>query len=298
MSDFKSDIEGTLGANFADRYLDLLKSALCASLYDESAWRRVGGPLKQQVAAASISGKMIAKLKRAFLGGLQAKNLALVRTVAFDAEIRASGQDHPLFGYTMTGRKRLDALHFCIDEILKADVPGDFIETGVWRGGSAILMRAILNTYGVRDRVVWCADSFEGMPVPKEADRLIETLSDLSDWEYMSVSLEQVRDNFARFGLLDNQVRFLKGWFCDTLPTAPISRLSLLRLDGDLYDSTRDALLHLYDKVSPTGFIIVDDYNSWRGCRMAVDEFRRERGISAKIEWIDSSSILWKVSPQ
>jgi O-methyltransferase len=156
-------------------------------------------------------------------------------------------------------------------------------------------MRALLTTHNVRDRVVWCADSFEGMPVPNAADKLISSRSDFSDRRYLTVSLEQVRNNFARFGLLDEQVRFLKGWFRDTLPNVPIERLALLRLDGDLYESTRDALINLYEKVSPGGYVIVDDYNSWEGCRAAVDEFREQRGISANITWIDSQAILWKV---
>jgi hypothetical protein len=282
-------------ANCADKYLDLLKSSLCASLYDESAWRLVEGPLKQEVAASRLSGKIRAAMKLALIRALRIKNLALIQRVDFDAAVRNSGLDRPLFGYTMTGRRRLDALHFCINEVLRNGVAGDLIETGVWRGGSTILMRAVLKAHNVKDRTVWCADSFEGMPVPNEVDKQIERFSDLSDWTYMSISVDQVRRNFARFGLLDDQVRFLKGWFCDTLPTAPIERLSLLRLDGDLYESTRDALINLYNRVSPGGVVIVDDYNSWRGCRFAVDEFRKTHGITAEIESIDSASIMWKV---
>jgi hypothetical protein len=156
-------------------------------------------------------------------------------------------------------------------------------------------MRAILRTQNVRDRVVWCADSFEGMPVPKDADKRISGEADFSDRRYLSVSLEQVQNNFSRFGLLDDQVRFLRGWFCDTLPEAPIKRLALLRLDGDLYESTWDALVNLYDKLSPGGYVIIDDYNSWQGCRAAVDEFRMERGITADLEKIDAHSVFWKL---
>jgi O-methyltransferase len=156
-------------------------------------------------------------------------------------------------------------------------------------------MRAVLRAHEVNDRTVWCADSFEGMPIPKEKDATIDANSDLSDRDYLAVTLSQVHNNFARFDLLDDKVRFLKGWFCDTLPTAPIDKLALLRLDGDLYDSTMDALTNLYEKVSPGGFVIIDDYNSWSGCQTAVNEFRAQRSISAKLEQIDAQAAFWRV---
>jgi O-methyltransferase len=278
-----------------DTYLDLLKSALCASLYDESAWRLVQGPMRQQLERASLLKRLSGNLKHALLGALRSRNLALVRTLPFDADLRKSGLDWPLFGYTMTGRKRLDALHSCIDTLLADEVAGDFIETGVWRGGSAILMRAILHAHGINDRIVWCADSFAGMPIPQEQDKALDAGSDFSDRDYLSVTLEQVQRNFSRFGLLDDQVRFLKGWFCDTLSSAPIRQLALLRLDGDLYESTTVALTNLYDKLSPGGYVIVDDYNSWEGCRTAVNEFRAGRSISAPLESIDAHAVMWRV---
>jgi O-methyltransferase len=113
--------------------------------------------------------------------------------------------------------------------------------------------------------------------------------------DVLTVSLEEVKGNFARFGLLDDQVRFLKGWFCDTMPTAPIERLAILRLDGDLYSSTMDVLRNLYDRVSPGGYVIVDDYYSWESCRRAVSDFVRETGIDPKIEKIDGGGAFWKV---
>ena len=157
----------------------------------------------------------------------------------------------------MVGRARLDNLEHCIRDVLERNVPGDFIETGVWRGGSTIFMRALLRE--VTDQVVWAADSFEGMPVPEHnSDGW-----DMSRIEQLKVSLDEGKSNFARFGLLDEQVRFLQGWFKDTLPTAPINKLAILRMDGDLYNSTMDALTNLYDKLSPGGYVIVDDYKCW-----------------------------------
>ena len=162
-------------------------------------------------------------------------------------------------------------------------MPGDFIETGVWRGGTTILMRGVLEAMGDRERSVWVADSFEGLPVPDAEQYPADTGLDWSHVEVLKVGADAVRANFERYGLLDDRVRFLEGWFCDTLPDAPIEQLSVLRLDGDLYQSTMDALVALEPKVSPGGFVLVDDYGGWPPCRAAVDDYRAERGIAEPI---------------
>jgi hypothetical protein len=194
----------------------------------------------------------------------------------------------------MVGHRRLDNVQACLEDVISRGVPGDLVETGVWRGGTTILMRALLKQHGVTDRLIWCADSFEGMPVPNMLDNEAQKRCDFSDRDYLAVSLEAVKANFARFGLLDEQVRFLKGWFCDTLPTAPIERIALLRLDADLYSSTMDALTNLGHKVSPGGYVIVDDYHSWPACRQAVDEYRQRSGIRSKIMPIDQHAVYWQ----
>jgi O-methyltransferase len=167
------------------------------------------------------------------------------------------------------------------------------METGVWRGGASIFMRAILAAYGNQDKAVWLADSFEGLPKP---DGRFEQDRPDRHWQYsdvLAVSMEQVKANFARYGLLDGRVRFLPGWFKDTLATAPVEKLSLLRMDGDMYASTMDALVALYPKLSPGGYLIVDDYGVIKGCRSAVGDYRREHGIREPIEKIDESGIFW-----
>lgn len=200
------------------------------------------------------------------------------------------------FAYTahsMIGRSRMQNLHYCLDRIIAADVPGDLIETGVWKGGATIFMRGYLAAHGITDRIVWAADSFEGLPPPSLAQ---DAGTDFSKdkFPYLAVSLEQVKALFARYDLLDDQVRFLKGWFKDTLPAAPIERLALLRLDGDMYESTMDALTHLYHKVSPGGFVIIDDYRSYPGCQQAVDEFRARHGIVDALLPIDGAAFYWR----
>jgi O-methyltransferase len=217
----------------------------------------------------------------------------VVKRKPFDPEQRRDGRDWPSTAHTMIGLKRLDNLQHCIEQVITDKVPGDFIETGVWRGGSTIFMRGALEVYGERDRTVWVADSFEGLPPPNpsmypadEGD-LHHTLG------FLQVSMEQVKQNFDAYGLLDEQVRFLKGWFRDTLPTAPIERLAILRLDGDMYESTMDALTSLYPKLSPGGFIIVDDYVI-TSCAAAIADYRTEHGIEEPILPIDGTGVYWR----
>jgi O-methyltransferase len=141
--------------------------------------------------------------------------------------------------------------------------------------------------------MVWVADSFEGLPVPSMPEDEGYDFS-AAKVPILAIPLEEVQENFRRYDLLDSQVEFLQGWFCDTLPSAPIEQLALLRLDGDLYESTMDALNALYQKVSPGGFIIVDDYGDFEPCRRAITEFRETQGISDPIEIIDWAGAFWR----
>src|ERR1039458_3986673 len=167
------------------------------------------------------------------------------------------------------------------------DIPGDFLEAGVWRGGATIFMKGMLAAYGVHDRRVWVADSFRGLPVPDEVHFPQDVPIDQSIFEELAVSQEQVRANFARYDLLDDQVLFLEGWFKDTLPTAPVDALAVLRLDGDYYESPIQILESLYHKVSPGGFVIVDDYGCIEACRQGVSDFRAANGIEDPIVTVD-----------
>jgi Macrocin-O-methyltransferase (TylF) len=153
----------------------------------------------------------------------------------------------------------------------------------------------------VTDRTVWVADSFEGLPEPDAEKFPIEAETHngalmAKVYDHFAVDLEAVRSNFRAYGLLDDQVRFLKGWFKDTLPNAPISSLAIMRLDGDYYESTTDALTNLYDKLSVGGYAIIDDYaeDAWTHCRQAVDEFRRHRNIDEPMIQVDSKCFYWK----
>ena len=210
-----------------------------------------------------------------------------------DLEVRREGRDHPETAETMIGLDRLHSLRGAVETVVREGVPGDLVETGVWRGGACILMRAVLAALGDEERTVWVADSFEGLPKPSGKYPADEG-DPLWSWEHLAVSEDDVRANFARYGLLDDQVRFLVGWFADTLPDAPIERLALMRLDGDMYESTIDALEALYPRLSPGGYVIVDDFGGPAGCRPAVEDFRRAHGIDDPIEVVDWTCVMWR----
>lgn len=214
---------------------------------------------------------------------------------SYDPSIRAVGRDWPSQAHTMIGLARLRNLRALCERALAEETPGDFIETGVWRGGACILMRGILQAYGDRQRRVFVADSFCGLPPPDASQYPADEGDHHNTYQQLAVSRTEVEENFRRYGLLDDRVVFLEGWFKDTLPAAAIDRLAVLRLDGDMYESTIQALDALYHKVSPGGFVIIDDY-LLEPCARAVDHFRRTRGIAAPLNNIDDAAVWWQVA--
>lgn len=225
---------------------------------------------------------------------LDRAHLDVVKRVPVRPEIRDDGRDWPPWAETMVGVKRLSSLRECVTQVIRDGVPGDLLEAGTWRGGSAIYMRAVLEALGDPDRTVWVADSFEGLPPPDAESYPADAGDTWHTWDELAVSLPQVQANFAKYGLLDDRVRFLKGWFRDTLPVAPVERLAVLRLDGDMYESTLDTLRPLYPKVAEGGFVIVDDYGGLSPCKQAVDEYRSDYGITAPLQEIDWTGVLWR----
>ena len=285
------------------QYLDLLKKSLLNELYVENEARLIhtfismlnNRPLdyKDYFNITRVNSGLIKRLLNYKLIG----DGTVLRHTAADGSVT---DVHDLrnvteLSHTMIGRKRLENLQFCIETVLDENIAGDFIETGIWRGGACIFMRGILMAYGVTDRTVWAADSFEGVPPPSwPEDEGFDISANVLP--VLAVSLDEVRELFRRYGVLDEQVKFIKGWFKDTLAAAPIERLAILRLDGDLYESTMDALAPLYDKVGRGGFVIVDDYGSCPPCKRAIDDFRTQRGISDALQSIDIQSVYWRKS--
>jgi len=213
----------------------------------------------------------------------------------YNEQKRTNGLDWPSVAHTMIGVKRLQNIQTVIEILIKDRIPGDFIEAGVWRGGATIFMRAILKSYNITNRLVYVADSFEGLPEPNS--KLYP--ADLNDphhtFHHLNISLDEVKENFKKYGLLDNQVKFLKGWFKDTLPSAPIKQLSLLRLDGDMYESTMDGLDALYHKLVSGGFIIFDDASCLPACKTAVLDFRKKYNINNPMYHTDDNiGVFWR----
>jgi O-methyltransferase len=269
-----------------DLYVNLLKQVLSRTIVPEKYH-----PLNNGQGPTKTVSKLIVSV----LGGLLNRyDFEIVRRYTPDPARRLAGLDWPPDAETMIGTKRLNNVHFCVSEVLRQGVPGDLIETGVWRGGCSILMKAILSAHGDTTRTVWLADSFAGLPKPN-AEQYPADAGD-KHWEnsdILAIPLETVQANFERYGLLDDRVKFLKGWFKDTLPTAPISQLAVARLDGDMYESTIQALDALYPKLSSGGFLIVDDY-ALPGCKAAVDDFRRTHSITEPLEIVDWSGVYWQ----
>jgi O-methyltransferase len=198
---------------------------------------------------------------------------------------------------TMVGMPRLTNIEQCLKAIITDGVEGDCMETGVWRGGCCILMKGILECLGESHRKVILADSFCGLPEPDpkyEADKNSNFHN--FDLSYLS-SLEEVRYSFEKYGLLDDNVVFLEGWFKETLQHTPTKKLALLRLDGDMYESTILALELLYDRIQPGGYIIIDDYPVIGNCKQAIDEFRESRGIECTMEVADPKTcgVYWRI---
>jgi O-methyltransferase len=269
----------------ANLYLDLLKGALTRSVFDENV-------IPVEPPRGSRKRRLYAPLEKA----MSAKGLVLARRVRSEDAFAESPPRQFRDAETLIGPVGIENVRYCVEDVLRNEVPGDFIEAGVWRGGAAIFMRAMLAAHGDPTRIVWAADSFAGLPSPDES-RYQEDKG--ADWwaaeSWFAVPLDVVKRNFARYGLLDERVRFLVGWFHETLPTAPIDQLSVIRLDGDMYGSTMDGLHYLYPKLSVGGYVIVDDY--WLPeCRAAVDTYRAENRITDEIVRVDRAIVYWQRS--
>lgn len=267
-------------------YLDLLKKTITFTLWPEPP------------VSVETFNFLRPRVKRWVLHwtscALRPFGLLLAKSATPTEAERTEGKIWPQYADTMIGVKRLENLQHCIETVLADRIAGDLIETGVWRGGACIFMRGMLAAYGITDRRVWLADSFCGLP-PPDAQRWPADREDphYRYSSYLAVSVDEVRNNFRRYDLLDDQVMFLQGWFADVLPRAPIQQLAILRLDGDMYGSTMEALSHLYPKLAAGGFCIVDDYGL-AGCHRAVDDYRREHHIEAKIHAIDWLGAYWR----
>lgn len=202
---------------------------------------------------------------------------------------RLYGRDWPHSAHTMIGLKRMNNLHESLDYVRENNIQGDFIETGVWRGGASIFAKKYFDLYGM-NRKVFVADSFKGLPPPQVQEDAGDPHHTI---DFLRVSLVDVQNNFKLYGALDENVIFLEGWFEDTLPNnTSIGELSVLRMDGDMYKSTMDVFDSCYHKVVKGGRVIIDDY-CIPNCKNAVHKFREVNSFTEEITVIDQCGIFW-----
>ncbi|MGN6252661.1 MAG: TylF/MycF/NovP-related O-methyltransferase [Marmoricola sp.] len=280
----------TTPAQLRSLYLDLMKRSLTGALAEDNdsilgGVRTAGSPSRVK-RAADVLGKLA-----------QRANVEIALKKPYDPRVREIGMDWPARAESMIGLRRMDNIQQCIASIVEDEVPGDLIETGVWRGGAVIFMQANLKAWGATDRRIFAADSFQGLPRPNVAEYPADEGDTFYQQTGLGVGADVVRHNFERYGLWDDNIEFLVGWFKDTLPVAPVERLALMRLDGDLYESTIQALDALYPKLSPGGFCIIDDYGTLVSqAQAAVHDYRSRHQITEEIVDIDGSGAYWRKS--
>ena len=205
--------------------------------------------------------------------------------------------------WTMTSYDRIFALVVAVRYVAANAIPGDVVECGVWRGGSMQAVARTLVAAGAADRELHLFDTFEGMPPPSEADRRIRSGPTAEQMlaeqprtglVWAIASLEDVQAGMAQTGYPESLVHYHPGRVQDTIPGGAPERIALLRLDTDWYESTKHELEHLYDRLTPGGVLIIDDYDYWEGSRKAVDEFVAETGARLLLVPIDTGRIAVK----
>jgi O-methyltransferase len=254
--------------NYRDNYLDLLRQTLTFQF-----WKEPPFPIADSSGLTwkSNLARKIARFFRRF--GLE---LCLNKSA-----VRPDAYFFPVLAHTMVSNARLSNIQAACETVDREGVAGDAVETGVWRGGASIFMRACLD----RKRKVFVCDSFEGLPFDPSEPEYVKM-------DFLKVGLAEVKRNFEQFGQSEN-VEFVKGWFQDTLHLLPAKQFSIIRLDGDMYSSTMTALEALYSKLSIGGFCIIDDY-CLPICARAVTEFRKKHHIEDAIVKIDEAAVYWR----
>lgn len=245
-------------ASVTDLYFYTLKHAISGSLYPEVG-KCGGGP-----------------------GGCSMGSLQ-----PFSASERQRGNDWPPVGHTMVGHLRLDNVRMAVESVVKMNIPGDFVELGVWRGGVCVFARAILNTLEQSNRKVVLFDAFDSIQGYGEAQ------------SFLSVSQDQVRATFERYNLMNvDTVKFVKGLFAHTVGKYArehkFDKISVLRIDGNFYGSYQEAMYHLYERVPLGGYIIFDDVLSHPGVMDFWNDFKREQGLVEELIAIDDHSTWFR----
>lgn len=250
---------------------------------------------------------MITILNKVF-GRLGLQVVPLVKTTPPDIEsdpsfIRAY---NVCKSFTMTSPERLFSLYHSIHYVVKNDIAGDFVECGVWKGGSSMMIAHVLKELGVTNRKIWMYDTYEGMSEPDEIDKDYSGKSAVSQlqaadkknsnsvWCYSS--LDEVKNNMETTGYPMNNIKFIKGKVEDSIPNEIPQAIALLRLDTDWYASTMHELIHLYPLLKEKGVLIIDDFGHWEGAKKAVLEYFQKNSLYPLLSRIDDTGrILLKI---
>lgn len=266
-----------------ERYLDLIKRFLIRYEFDEEI-------IEYRDIRVTSRYRRILKLLSKFLPeDIKLLEMGKKRELSE----RLEGKDWPVTAESMVGLKRMNQLHDALRTIERERLPGDIVETGVWRGGALIFAASFLEVNEIYGRKVFGCDSFEGLPKPS-IDYPVDFGDSHFKYSYLSVSIDQVKKNLRKYNVGMDQVTLVKGWFSDTLHKIETERIAILRLDGDMYSSTIEALEALYHKVVSGGFVIIDDF-SLKGAHQAVVDFLHSRAITVEFEEIDEASAFFRV---
>ena len=239
----------------------------------------------------TILAKQFGKYRLSFSISGKKKNLR-----PFNESERDMGLEFPGFAVTMTGRRRLESVQEMLENIFTDNIPGDVMEAGVWRGGMSIFMRGVILAHNEgHARLSFVCDSFRGLPASSLPEDLAQTWNDNL---FLEVSADTVKRNFEAFGITDRNIVIVKGFFAQSMPQLRAlvgeRTFSLLRLDGDMYESTVDVLYQFYDKLSLGGYVIIDDYSEGFPARAAVNDFLQVHGIATLPVDIDGTAAFWR----
>ncbi len=211
------------------------------------------------------------------------EDLSLSRPGSFLSSLRMIWLIRKVRGHTAVFVPRLVALYKLSKRIDLLSVPGDIVECGVYIGGSAALLASVCCRDSRRPRQIWLFDSFEGLPQPTDKDG--EKARSCVWWCHGDLS--KVREIFRKLRIPESRVHVVKGWFQDTFPSARIQNIALLHIDADWYASVKLCLEKFYESVQPGGFVVIDDYGHWEGCKRATDEFLNRRAINVELTKVD-----------
>jgi len=217
------------------------------------------------------------------------RNVSPLRPRSFLDSFRMMRMVYSVRSYTAVFVPRLVALHQLSEEVNRRHLQGDFVECGVYNGGSAAIMASFCEKSPVK-RDIWLFDSFEGLPKPTDKDG--DEAPGYEGWCHGD--LTKVKRVFQKLQITDSHVHIVKGWFQDSFPTVQIPQIAILHIDADWYESVKLCLEKFYDCVQPGGYIVLDDYGDWLGCKVATDEFLSKRGLNVKLAQVDYTGFYFQ----